>query len=235
MNDFYARKRRQGCAESVVVSPRRSCLRKARALLLAVMILAPCLSASAKTVLEFEERAVVARVSPGTQIACFAVVHDRVGQRPRIIDRASLIVDDDNDGAIRIAVEEYPWNSVWMVVDLASGDYAVGRPDARELRRRPLPAAAIHRRNENNTARITSTGTSLLVWVVRPGAGAWVAEVADGTPADLDRGPYGQISFGLDDLMPVGTSAEPPADFRRDDIVAVIDPNGLFIQDGRVK
>lgn len=95
-------------------------------------------------VLRFEERAVLARVTAGATTVWFAVHHGSDGQRLRIAELSALMSDEDRDGEIRYPIDGIQ-RSVWMVVDLESGEYHIAAPararaDCRKPPDRVLPA-----------------------------------------------------------------------------------------------
>lgn len=190
--------------------------------------------AEGKLKLTHERGAVVARVTPGARTVWFGVVHERVGYRPKITDMASIIVDQDGDGEIRLPQTDGVSNSVWMVVDLASGDYAIEGAKGAELRRAVLAAGAVRSRNGAAPARVVNAGSSAVVWLVRPGVGAWIAEVDDGGPEDADNWTDGNVAATLSQFRAVGDSPAPPDDFERDDVLAIIEPFELRVTDLRV-
>lgn len=192
-------------------------------------------SAAAKTTITFEEQAVVATVTPGAKTAWFAVVHEWKGYGLRLVERATLLADDDRDGIVRLNLgRSAARESVWMVVDLASGDSAVEAPPGMKLHRRPLPAAALHSRASDRAAHVAHKATFSIVWLVRPGVGAWMSAIDDGNASDGDGTFDGSVEAALERMTPVGDSPAPPDDFRRDDVVAAIAPLTLEIFDGRV-
>jgi hypothetical protein len=192
------------------------------------------LPASAKTAITFEETAVVARVTPGANTAWFAIVHDRDGYRPRIVNRAFLLEDGDGDGVVRFHVERAALPALWMVVDLTSGDHAIGNPQQDKLRRRQLPPAALRAPSSAGSAHVFRRMTSAVLWVARPGVGAWVSFVEDGSEQDADHSFDGNVTAAIEKMVPLGASPHAPGDLLRNDIVAIVDPYALDVFDTRV-
>ena len=201
--------------------------------LVAVLV---CLAtpAAANTDIEFEQSAVVARVTPGARTAWFSVEHLRNGYRRTIVDRALILADEDRDGVIRLALDRPPSRSVWMVVDLSNGRYTIASPDGRPPHRRPLPPAAVRARTEAAAARVLQPLAPSIVWFVRPGVGAWVAAVDDGSQEDADGAVNGEIAARLSGMTPVDSSPPPPGDVQRDDIVVIAEPLELYVFEMRV-
>lgn len=192
------------------------------------------LPAFSKTTITFEDRAVVAHVTPGASTAWYSVIHRWTGYRQKISRRASILVDGDGDGIVRMALSEPLYRSVFVVVDLSNGDRAVEAPPGIKFRHKPLPPSAFRSRGGSEAARILhGPETWMVFWIIRPGVGAWVATVDDGSPADGDASTDGNVSALLEKMRPVGQSPPAPDDFRRDDIVVAIAPETLDVFDGR--
>jgi hypothetical protein len=193
------------------------------------------LPAFAKTVITFEDKAVVARVTPGASTAWYSVIHHWKGYRLTISRHSTMLVDEDRDGVVRMALDGRPLNrALFIVVDLTNGDHAIAAPDHVKFRRKTLPPAAFHSRSSSKSARVVQEKEQLLVFfLARPGVGAWVSTVEDGSPADGDANSDGNVSALLESMKPVGLSPEAPFDLLRNDIVIAIAPRTLDVFDGR--
>jgi hypothetical protein len=205
-----------------------------RYLFLSAVLVVLVLPANAKTVITFEESAVVARVTPGANTAWFALIHDRIGYRPRITNRAFLLKDEDGDGVVRFEIERASLPAVWMVVDLVSGDHDIGNPKRGYLRRRQLPPAALQAQSAAVSARVLRRMTFAVVWLARPGVGAWIGIAEDGSEQDGDHSYDGSIAVSTEGMVPIDQSPPAPRDLRRDDVIAITDPYGLAVFDTRV-
>lgn len=191
-------------------------------------------SAKNAVLITFEEKAVVAQVTPGSSTAWFLVAQQPTGRGTKLIHGADIHVDDDRDGIVRVALKNSPVpSSVWIVVDLDSGEHAVAAPTGPPLRRKLSPAA-LHGRGNGKPARILQRELLTVFMVARPGVGAWIAKIEDGTIADGDAAPDGEIIAALEKLTPVGKSPAPPDDFQRDDVVVLTNPLTLIVYDGKV-
>jgi hypothetical protein len=193
-------------------------------------------SAFAKATITFENRAVVARVTPGASTAWYSVIHDGTGFGMKVIRRAFILQDEDRDGIVRVELsDDTVRRSVFMVVDLSNGERAIEAPPGIRFRLRPLPPSAFVSRGSPRSAAVLNGSDALTVfWFVRPGVGAWVATVEDGSVGDGDGIVDGNVSALLARFVPVGSSPGPPNEFSRDDIVVAIAPLTLDIFEGRV-
>jgi hypothetical protein len=206
-----------------------------RLIVIFVLSITAAFSAFATPTITFEEQAVVAAVTPGASTAWYAVVHEWDGYRLRVVDRATVYTDTDNDGVIRLTLDEplFP-DAVWMVVDLSTGDYAVAAPAGIPLHRLTLPQEAMTWASGNTSAKLVRPQESMIVWLVRPGVGAWCAVIDDGTESDGDTALDGYVSAVADALQPVGSSPAAPTDFLDGDILAAVAPRTLQLADVRI-
>jgi len=199
------------------------------------VISAVSLPAFAGTRITFEDQAVVAHVTPGANTAWYSVIHDWRGYRLKMIRRAAMLVDHDGDGIVRMGLDEArERRSLFVVVDLTSGDYAVAASAGIKFHRKALPPGAFHSRSSSQTAKVNQENEEFLVFLlVRPGVGAWVSTVDDGSPLDGDRSIDGNIAALLEAMSPMGQSPGPPENFLRNDVVIAIAPETLHLFDGR--
>jgi len=186
--------------------------------------------------LRFEPGAIVASgVTPGAKTVWMTVSHDPLAYRFRVITRTSAVTDDDNDGVVRLALDKpLRDESVWIVVDMSSGDRAFDTPRPEHVHRLPLPAASIHGKGNGRRAGIDWAAKSMAFWCVRPGVGAWSAVLYDGEPDDGDGRFDGRLSSALPSMQAVDSDAAPPEDFRPGDIVVAVDLFRLDTFDVRV-
>ncbi|OYW01495.1 MAG: hypothetical protein B7Z61_12415, partial [Acidobacteria bacterium 37-71-11] len=110
-----------------------------RITVLALLIALPVV---AKPTITVEANAVVASgVTPSGQVAWFSIAWDRYQAMNRVT-RRDRIDADSGAGQVTFAVDGgVPQNSIWVVVDLSSGDYAVAAPEGTQLRLDTVPAA----------------------------------------------------------------------------------------------
>ncbi|MGN6187030.1 MAG: hypothetical protein ACTHQM_25625 [Thermoanaerobaculia bacterium] len=191
--------------------------------------------ALADPVITFEEQAVVAQVTPGATTAWFSVVHEWHGYRLKITDHAEILVDDDNDGIVRKELNgPTKRNAVWMVADLDSGDYSFAVPEGCTLQRDTLPSSAISIGTRGASSSLTVDDESVIVWLIRPGTGAWYVPADDGANSDVDSFSDGSVTASSGLLQPVGEVMVPNLNFAENDILVAIDPVTLKVLDMRV-
>jgi hypothetical protein len=203
-------------------------------LILAVWITASvALPASAKQpTIVIERDSVTARVTPGSNTAWFYFAQEPTHRGTGLIYEAFLLRDDDGDGNVTFRLKQPLLDrSVWTVAELGTGEYAIAAPPGMPLRRTSLPPSALVSRGNAKSARLLSEQVVSLVFVVRPGKGAWVARIRDGSRDDGDLRVDNRITAMLDAMKPVGDSPAAPDDLEHGDIVVFADPLQLTISD----
>jgi hypothetical protein len=145
-----------------------------------------------------------------------------------VVRRAQLLADDDGDGKAEWALDrEVPLRSIWVVVDLATGEVAAAAPEGYPLRRVDWRGVGLVRGNPR-ADRVEDARSFAEVLLVRPGQGAWRLTLGDGSDLDDDGKPDGRLAAALDRFEPFpGTSAPPPDRFDPRDVVVLIDPNQM--------
>jgi hypothetical protein len=213
--------------------------RRARRLLCSLIVLA-ALAGSADAeppVLSFEERAVaVAGLSPDGDAVLVGVGHGVSGSMPY---RESLAerVTADAAGAARLDLPRpLPMASVWVVVDLVSGEVALAAPAGNELREIPFPGRGL----PASLRRLDDARPDLhVLWVRTQGgaegagggeaAGAWTGRVHDGSARDGDERQDRRVSARLELLEPIGASPPTPEELAAGDLLVGIDTETLEV------
>lgn len=188
-------------------------------------------SARAQPRITFEDYRVVAEgITPGGQAVWLSVAHERGEWLTSLVRRDDVVLDEDADGAVSFAVEPgVPQLSVWAVVDLASGDYALAAPEGTPLREIDFPGNSVTRGPRGALDVLENRGEYLEVLLVRPGSGAWGLGVGDGGASDSDNSADGTIRAALDTMRPLAASGTAPAEFRAGDVVIVVAPHTMEI------
>jgi hypothetical protein len=186
--------------------------------------------------LALEARAVaVAGITPMGLAVVVGVGRDRVAFSPRTV-RFDQVVEADESGAARFELPDdqvVPDRSVWAVVDLATGSWAVAAPKGAEVRLIGSPARGL-----GAAARfLDQDGRRLDVLLVRPestsegaeAAGFWGLRVGDGGVMDSDQERNHRLSLRFTDLVPLGDSPPAPEELVPKDVLVGVDSVTLEI------
>ncbi len=158
----------------------------------------------------------VSGASPRGDVAVLGVIQSNYRglesiQKPESIERA------DAAGSVTVQVARPSFRSVWLVVDLRTGEFLVSSPPGYPLRQMAIPPGAIDRTGRS----LANARPSVDVYVVRRGLGAWHSRAADvgvnSNPRDA------RVGVSIDHLKPVGTTPAAPPVLTPGDIVMVFD------------
>jgi len=146
-----------------------------------------------------------------------------------------VLTDDDGDGAVHLAVPKgVPAQSVWIAVDLATGQSAVATPSLDGGKELVTPGLAGRRQGSVLQALRDERkqGYLILVKSLSAGgkeAGAWFLAAGDGNARDADGEEDGAIEVELASAEPLGPSTPPapPEGISGTDRVYLIDPDTL--------
>lgn len=190
-------------------------------------------SVAAKPLLRFEKNAVVAaEVREGSTVVWFGYTFQTRGYSVRTIEYTYAVTDDDRDGVVRLEViEGVAPRSVWVAVELASGDVEIGSPDPEGFRKRHFGNGIV--KKGDGPARFRETAEHLTFLFVRPGVGAWTAASFDGAAGDPDQQSDGFVGAVLSAMKPVAGNVAAPIDVQRDDRLLAISPDSGAVFDVR--
>lgn len=191
-------------------------------------------SAPPELLVSFEEAAVVvAGATEGADVVFYSVAREPRGVYQSVVRRHGLAFADAQ-GEARFEVESelegggVPLKSVWAVVDLASGAYAVAAPEGFLLQPVPLSGQAFQVGAPGVVNRVRHEHPSVDLLVVRPGVGAWSLRSVDQGPTDHDPADDDRVLTSLEDLESLdGLGTPPPERYGRDDVVIFIEPGEL--------
>lgn len=163
----------------------------------------------------------VSRVTPGGEVAFLGVTRRMAEYNPATRIYRELAKDDDGDGVITLELDRaVRARSVWVAVDLATGQFAaetpgqaleVGAPSDNLL---PGPTGLIDRLLHH-----VSRAELLLT---RPRVGAWGITAVNGGQADEDGASDADLTVGLSALRPLGTEP-PPRELQVGDVLVMVD------------
>jgi hypothetical protein len=178
--------------------------------------------------ISFQKSSVTVAVAAGAQVVLFGVAREVAEDDvATVVRRSQVLTDDDGDGKVQWDLGlDVPFRSVWVAVDLATGQVATAAPAGYPLRRVDWRGAGIVR-SQSRADRVEDARTFAEVLLVRPGQGAWRLTVVDGSAADDDGAPDGKLAAALDRMIPLAGTAEPPSRFDPRDVVVLVDPNRL--------
>jgi hypothetical protein len=187
---------------------------------------------------QFDAKGVTATVTPyaTTYWTC-------VGTSVITADRQAILVDSDGDGIVRWERGKRKMvNGLFTMIDGTSGAITTrASQNAAEVAPLPFPAKAFLRdgnafsRFVMNVADDAPQPRSLRVMWVRPGEGAWSAEVGDGinTIDELYATPS-ELMFDVRKLLPVGSSPAAPSGVQAGDFLVLQNPSADFWIGARV-
>jgi hypothetical protein len=179
--------------------------------------------------IEFGSNEVLATgITPGGSVAWFSVAREAAPFVAVMARREAIVTDSGGSGIVSFDVgKPVPECSIWVAVDLASGEFAVATPPSYPLREVALPPGAFRNAPNGKLARVVQDSHLLDVFVARPGMGAWVATLTD--QEDQAAPTYGSVAVVLEHLQPVGATAAAPEQFSAGDVVVVIDPEQMTV------
>jgi hypothetical protein len=192
--------------------------------------------ASAQVRITFDADAAVATgITPGGDAVWFGVSRDREDWSDHFFHWRLTTADTDKDGIVRYPRKEgFPVLTALVVVDVASGEYALGTAYPREKDVPSLDISSAHAAPDGALSAFSQPGSRIDVLVVRGGVGAWNASVVDGGPLDQDGVSDGTVTIGFGALRPVGDKAARLDAVRPGDVVALGDPTGPWVRVTRV-
>ena len=195
---------------------------------IAVFALLIALPVVAKPTIRVEANVVVASgVTPSAQVAWFSIAWDRYQGMNRVT-RRDRIDADTGTGQVTFTVDGgVPQNSIWVVVDLSSGEYAVATPEGTDLRLDTVPAGWLARGAQSAADAVQADRDFLELLVARPGVGAWAESVGRGGASDIGAGASAFTRASVAAMRPIGSTGPAPAKVLPGDVVVVIDPNAM--------
>jgi len=168
-------------------------------------------------------------VTPGGRVAWLGVAREQPEYfRTTIIRRDGVLVDRDRDGIVSITLtDDVPASSVWIAVDVSSGQAAAVAAD-------PLFDLPL----EETLASAGKAGAGLVelaadrhdyleVLFVRPAVGAWRASAGDGGVSDGDGAPDGRIQLLAGAMTTLGDSPGLVGPILAGDVITYVDVRTL--------
>ncbi len=143
---------------------------------------------------------------------------------PMLSRKVEVTPDEDRDGNVALVSKVRP-SSVWVVVDLATGEYAIARPDGE--------TAKTFKDREDAWAPgrpdLDFDLSHLDVLVVRPGRGVWALRSEQGGSGDGDRRADGNLRVSLGDMEKIYGSTPAPLTALPLDLFVGVEPYHLNV------
>jgi len=189
------------------------------------------LPAGAQPTISFEETAVVTRgLTPGGSVVWFGVAREYGSWPRRVVRRDFTATDTDRDGRDVIDLgRAIPRQSIWVVVDVATGTFACATPPGYPLREVTYEPGDLPADPGGEVRRLRRVRSFFEVLVVRPGLGGWGLSVGDGGANDSDGQNDGKIELALSSLRPLGARAETLPQLQPGDVVVLVDPGQMDV------
>jgi hypothetical protein len=175
----------------------------------------------------FETNAVVASgITPGADAAFFAVLQVPEEFSVASMRRDEMVADSDGDGVVRLEMPDgVATRSIWAVVDVRTGNYALAVPHGYRLRlAEDTDDHGMRRDNKGHVSHIERVMGYAEMLVVRPGEGAWLGSAGQGAPSDADFTDDGKLTLDFDELVPQGKAGPSPGQLQPGDTVVLIEP-----------
>lgn len=176
------------------------------------------------------QAAVVQGITPNGGVVWFSLAREVADDDvATLVRREKILLDEDGDGTVRFSLDrEVPLRSIWVAVDLASGELTAAAPEGFPLQQVAWRGRGLGRDNARSDT-VEDARPFAEVLIVRPGegGGAWGLTVGDGSITDEDGAADGKIAAALDQMRPLGQGAQPPQRFDPKDVVLLIDPNRM--------
>jgi hypothetical protein len=181
--------------------------------------------------LTLEQTGVSVSVTPGGSIALMGTLRSVSNGVSPLSFVGEVLTDDDADGWVSPELGfEVPWRSMWVAVELATGEVALGTPEGYRLRAVGLPED-LH----PGAAALAHHADLATMMVVRPGQGAWLQHVNDGGSRDTDGEGNRSVAASLEGFEGLGPN--PPGVLHAlnpGDVVVMMNPLKMTLSVGMI-
>lgn len=197
-------------------------------LLLLVVLAVPRTADAATPTVRFDARSVaVAGLTPSGSVAWTSVSREPQGYST-LIARRSGVAPADGSGEATIELDgDVATASVWVVVDLDEGGFAVAAPPGSSFREVAFDGRSVVANPQGKLNRLVHTRPYVELFLARPGVGAWVMTAGEGAAGDDDGEQDGSLRTRLESLEPLAASPPPPDGLEADDVLVMVDPRSL--------
>lgn len=142
--------------------------------------------------------------------------------------RALLPADAAGTLVVQTGVSLHP-ESVWLAVDVASGDYIARTVSGAPPRQLQLSPELLKKENNGQLKKLLTRLPRAYFLLVRPGGGAWHLMAGDGVAGDTDGSLDGATVASIDGFTSMGGSDPAPHQFTHGDRLFVISPDQVAL------
>ncbi|HEX4954533.1 MAG TPA: hypothetical protein VF017_14165 [Thermoanaerobaculia bacterium] len=194
-----------------------------------------CVSALAAPTLTFATpNVVLSGLSPGGSAILLALSRDTDEGIAIVKPVDEALADGDSDGVVTLDLGGDPvLRSIWVGIDLATGDGAVATPPEFPLAYLADPLVSLDVKPTGDEVRVARLYVQ--AWWVRPGVGAWGLAQGDGGALDQTVDGDGQVAMQISTMEAVGGTPPPGESAAAGDWVVVIDPRTMELYTGEVE
>jgi hypothetical protein len=172
-----------------------------------------------------ESSVTVSGVAPKATIYLYSLAREPKGYVSNVVAHDTRLSDDDGDGRAVWAFEKpLAQRSFWLAVELDSGRYVAGTPEAyTNAERIDLTASHLKKDSAGEVQQLSAEGGMIEFVAVRPKDGSiWSATVTSLGTSDEGK-EHGKVTLSAARLLPRGNSADgPPKSLRKDDVVLIV-------------
>ena len=177
--------------------------------------------------------------TPGGQVAWLSVSRRPMETHQRVEILRQLTPVDAAGRAVLEPAEPVTLKSLWVAVDLETGEWVTAAAEVSVLREEALRPKAFVGDGSGARTRLLQERRQLEVLVVLPRseagpAAAWAGRVEDGGALDAGTAWDGQVALRIEALPPLPDGGEAAAAFEAGDVVVVIDPERMTVRSTRL-
>jgi hypothetical protein len=185
--------------------------------LLALLLILGTFTATAQLHVEYAPRSLhISGASHLGDVVVVGTTHSRyLGNE--LISGHQSINRADVGGSLTVTVEHLSFQSVWLIVDLRSGEFGTFSPPGYEPSQIPVPPDAI----DHFGRSILQVRRSASVFLVRKGVGAWRARAGEDSATDDPAA--ARLPVNSKRLKSIGATPAAPEVFVPGDILMVFD------------
>ena len=197
-------------------------------LLLLVVLAVPAAADDATPTVRFDSRSVaLAGLTPSGSVAWYSVSREPQGYSTLTASRSGVETADALGEATIELEGDVATASVWVVVDLEQGGFAVAAPQGTSFREIGFEGRSVVADPQGKLNRLVHTRPYVELFLARPGVGAWAMAAGEGAEGDDDGEQDGSLHTTLADMEPLAASPPPPDELEAGDVLVMVDPRTL--------